>query len=299
MKVEKIYSKKDGLELELAIIEPIQEPKGIVQFSHGMSEHKERYYDFMNYLANNGYICVIHDHRGHGASVKEEKDLGYFYTEDISYIVEDLYQVTEYIQEKYKGLEMVMFSHSMGTLIARNYLKKYDDKISKIILCGPPTENNLAGLGIGIAKILKLFYGKNKPNKILNKITFSSCSKNAHQPNEWVCSNSEAVKKYNEDKLCGYIFTTNGFINLYKLMKEAFNAKDWKVKNSDLRIFIIAGEDDPIIQSVAQFNELVEFIKNRGYTEVESKTYEGMRHELLNESNKNNVYEDLLNFIEK
>ena len=97
MILSKIKSEKDNLELEVCIIEPKGTPKAIIQISHGMSEHKERYYDFMNYLAENGYICVIHDHRGHGASVINKSDLGYFYTENIDYIVNDLYQITKYI----------------------------------------------------------------------------------------------------------------------------------------------------------------------------------------------------------
>ena len=101
MKIEKIKSSSDNLELELAYIEPKEEIKGVVQISHGMSEHKERYYDFMEYLKNQGYVVVINDHRGHGSSVKNKEDLGYFYTEDINYIINDLYDVTKYIKNKY------------------------------------------------------------------------------------------------------------------------------------------------------------------------------------------------------
>lgn len=297
MIIEKINSNCDNLELEIAIKEPKEKPKAIVQISHGMSEHKERYFDFMNYLADNGYICVIHDHRGHGKSVKNEKDLGYFYSEDINYIVDDLYQVTEYIKKKYENLEIVLFSHSMGTLVARNYLKKHDNEISKIILCGPPTENNLAGFGILLAKILKPFYGKNTPNTFLNKITFKNYNKNNKKNNEWISYNNENVEKYNNDELCGYIFTTNGFINLYKLMKQAFNAKNWNVQNKNLQFFIIAGKKDPVIQSEEKFFELVNFIKKLGYKYVTFKLYNGMRHELLNEKDNKNVYKDILSFI--
>ena len=297
MITEKIISKKDNLQLEISIMEPKEKPKAIVQISHGMAEHKERYYDFMNYLAKNGYICVIHDHRGHGASVNNNNDLGYFYSEDINYIVDDLYQVTKYIKEKYKNLDVILFSHSMGTLVARNYLKKYDDKISKVILCGPPTENKLSGLGLRIAKILKPFYSKNKPNKILNKMTFGNYNKNLNIENEWICSNVDIVKKYNEDELCGYIFTTNGFINLFKLMKKAFESKDWNVKNKNLKWFIIAGKEDPVIQNEAKFNDLFKFIKSIGYKDVTSKLYENMRHEILNEKNNIEVYEDIVKWI--
>ena len=298
MITEKIISEKDNLELEISIIEPDIKPKAIVQISHGMAEHKERYYDFMKYLAQNGYICVIHDHRGHGASVKNKSDLGYFYTEDINYIIDDLYQVTKYIKEKYPNLEVNLFSHSMGTLVARNYLKKYDNKINKIILSGPPTENKMAGLGIVIAKFLNIFYRKNTPNKILNTMTFGSYNKKSKKANSWICSKNKVVDEYNSDELCGYIFTTNGFINLYKLMKESFETKNWRIKNKDLKIYIIAGREDPVIKNKKKFEKLGIFIKSIGYKSVELKLHPNMKHEILNEKENKIVYQDILNFIE-
>lgn len=297
MILEKIKSEKDNLNLSIAIIEPKVKPKGIVQISHGMSEHKERYYDFMKYLSDNGYICVIHDHRGHGASVKSEKDLGYFYSENIDFLVDDLYKITKYIKNKYPNLKVNLFSHSMGTLVARNYLKKYDEEISKVILCGPPTKNNLASLGVIIAKVLNIFYKKNTPNKILNKMTFGIYNKNEKMENGWISENIENVKKYNQDKLCGYVFTTNGFINLYKLMKKAFYKKDWKPKNKKLKVDVIAGENDSVIQNKLKFQGLVDFLREVGYESIESKLYKNMKHEILNEKNNNTVYKDILDFI--
>ncbi len=297
MILEKIKSEKDDLNLSVSIIEPKGEAKGIVQISHGMAEHKERYYDFMKYLSENGYICVIHDHRGHGASVKDKKDLGYFYSENIDFIVDDLYKITKYIKNKYPNLKVTLFSHSMGTLVARNYLKKYDDEINKIILCGPPTKNSLSTVGIIIAKILTLFYKKNTPNKILNNMTFGNYNKKEKLENGWISENIENVKNYNEDKLCGYIFTTNGFINLYKLMKKAFDKKDWKLKNKELKLYVIAGENDPVIQNKIKFEKLVKFLKEIGYRNVKAKLYKNMKHEILNEKDNKKVYEDILNFI--
>lgn len=297
MILEKIKSEKDDLNLSVSIIEPKGEAKGIVQISHGMAEHKERYYDFMKYLSENGYICVIHDHRGHGASVKDKKDLGYFYSENIDFIVDDLYKITKYIKNKYPNLKVTLFSHSMGTLVARNYLKKYDDEINKIILCGPPTKNSLSTVGIIIAKILTLFYKKNTPNKILNNMTFGNYNKKEKLENGWISENIENVKNYNEDKLCGYIFTTNGFINLYKLMKKAFDKKDWKLKNKELKLYVIAGENDPVIQNKIKFESLVKFLKEIGYRNVKAKLYKNMKHEILNEKDNKKVYEDILNFI--
>ena len=132
IKYDFINSSSDGLKIELAYTIPKEEIKGIVQFSHGMAEHKERYFNFMEYLSNNGYVCVINDHRGHGNSVKDKKDLGYFYTEDTNFIIDDLHDVTKYIKEKYSNQKLYLFSHSMGTLVARGYMQKYDNEIEKI-----------------------------------------------------------------------------------------------------------------------------------------------------------------------
>lgn len=298
MKNVKIKSPFDGLVLDVAIIEPKGEPKAIVQFSHGMSEHKERYFDFMNYLAKNGYVCIIHDHRGHGASIRQKGDHGYFYTEDISAIVDDLHEVSKLAKNEYPNLPLYIFSHSMGTLVARNYLKKYDSEVAKVVLCGPPTENNAVGIALALSKISKPFHGAKKPNHFLNNSTFKGYNGNSSVPNSWLSENTENVTVYNDDELCGFVFTTNGFINLFKLQKGAFNAKDWNVSNENLPIFVIAGSDDPVIGSKEKFGKLVLFLKKLGYNNVDATLYKNNRHEILNEKNKLKIYADVLKFFE-
>lgn len=296
MKIETIISDRDQLKLEVAILE-CEAPKGIVQISHGMSEHKERYYPFMEYLKKNNFITVIHDHRGHGNSVKSKEDLGYFYEENSQYIVDDLYQVTSYIKKQYPNLPVYLFSHSMGTLVARNYLKKHDQEIEKIVLCGPSTENKLAGLGIQFAKISKKIKGDRNRSQFLNQLTFGNYNKNYKIQNEWICSNIEKVNQYNQDELSGYIFTTNGFINLYGLMKNAFNKKNWNVQNPNLKILVIAGCDDPVIQNKNKFENLINFLRSLGYKNITSKLYPKKRHELLNEVDHESIYQDILDFF--
>ena len=287
-----INSKSDGLKLSIAIMEA-KNPKGIVQISHGMQEHKERYFDFMEFLAKNGYTSIIHDHRGHGKSVKTELDLGYFYTDDINYIIDDLYDVTCYAKNKYKNLKVYLFSHSMGTLVSRCYIKKYDSEIEKLILCGPATRNSMDKLGIKLCSFME----SKKYNRLLNKITFKNYNKGYKVKNSWICSNENVVKNYNLDPYCSYIFTTNGFLNLYKLMHNAYLKDDYKLNNKNLDIFVIAGVDDPVIQSEKKFMDLIHFLNEVGYKNIEYKLYPGCRHELLNEVNNKIVYNDILDFI--
>ena len=299
IKIEKIKSSSDNLELELAYIEPKEEIKGVVQISHGMSEHKERYYDFMEYLKEQGYAVVINDHRGHGSSVKNKEDLGYFYTEDISYIINDLYDVTKYIKNKYKDKKIYLFSHSMGTLVARGYIQKYDNEIEKLVLCGPPTKNELTKFAIKLSQVSKYINKDTKPSKLLNKLTFGSYNKGNTINNVWLSKNIDNVNKYNDDKLCGFIFTGNGFINLYKLMDNAFCRENYKMQNKSLPIFVIAGSEDPVIQDEKKFLKLVDFLKELGYKDVTSKLYKGLKHEILNEEEKNIIYKDVLDFFNK
>ncbi len=300
IKQEKItlYSNVDNLPLEVEIIAPENNIHGIVQISHGMAEHKERYEDFMKFLAKNGYVTVIHDHRGHGKSVQSDSELGYFYTEDINAIVEDLHSVTTMIQQQYPKLPLYLFSHSMGTLVARNYLKQYDDEISKLILCGPPTKNSTVNLAIMMANISKKVHGEQYRNHLLNNLAFGSANKRFGEVNAWLSSDSSEVERYQQDPLCGYIFTNNGFLNLSRLLKEAFNPQGWRLSNPNLPILLIAGADDPVIQNETKFYQLKEFLGQVGYQNISSNLYKEMRHEILNEKNRQKVYQDVLEYLQ-
>ena len=292
-----LQSDCDGLQIETGIIAPQQTPRGIVQISHGMAEHKERYEPFMNTLAEHGFLCVIHDHRGHGASVEGQEDLGYFYTARPDYLVEDLYQVTRFVKGQYPGLNVTLFSHSMGTLVARNYLKRYDSELSKLILCGPPTYNPLFPAGILLAKLSALLKGDRHRSPLLQKLTFGGYNRGNSLENSWICSDVQAVEDYNRDRLCGYVFTNNGFLNLYRPMQNAFSVKGWQVRNPELPIFVIAGEEDPVIQSKQKFDHLLDFLQQRGYHKITARRSPGKRHELLNEQGKMDIYADITDFI--
>lgn len=292
-----LVSEFDGLVLSCAVFEADRE-KGIIQFSHGMAEHKERYYPFMEFLSKRGYSCVIHDHRGHGSSIDNEKDLGYFYTENEYAIVEDLVQVNKWISQKYKGMPIYLFAHSMGTLVARVFLKNYDKNVDKVVLCGPPTESKNVDLGITLAKINSKIFGSRNRSNFLQSMTFRGYNLFDNIENDWICSDKDIVNKYNNDPLCHYRFTANGFLNLYRLMKKAFEKEKYLCNNPDLPILLIGGKNDPVIQSEKKFMQLKLFLENVGYRYIYSKLYDNKRHELINEVNKELIWLDILRFFE-
>ncbi len=295
----KIISDQDSLELDCLLIKPNKEIKAIVEIAHGMNEHKERYIDFMKFLAKNGYASFIHDHRGHGKSIKNINDLGYFYEDNASYVVEDLHQINEYLKNKFKDKKIILFGHSMGSMIVRKYISKYAHTIDGLIVCGSPSKNNASKLGLKVVKLLKSIKGERYRSEFVKKLMFGGFDKKGSEPNSWVCHNKEILKLYNEDELCKYTYTLNGYENIIKLMIDIYNPKIYNRNNLDLPIYFIAGNDDPVIKSKKDFNEAINFLKKIGYHNIDNTLYDDMSHEILNEVNNNLVYDDILNWLNK
>ena len=295
----KIISDQDSLELDCLLIKPNKEIKAIVEIAHGMNEHKERYIDFMKFLAKNGYASFIHDHRGHGKSIKNNNDLGYFYEDNASYVVEDLHQINEYLKNKFKDKKIILFGHSMGSMIVRKYISKYAHTIDGLIVCGSPSKNNASKLGLKVVKLLKSIKGERYRSEFVKKLMFGGFDKKGSEPNSWVCHNKEILKLYNEDELCKYTYTLNGFENIIRLMIDIYNPKIYNRNNLDLPIYFIAGNDDPVIKSKKDFNEAINFLKKIGYHNIDNTLYDDMSHEILNEINNNLVYDDILNWLNK
>lgn len=295
----KLLSSSDNLELDVVKLEPKDDIKGVVVFAHGMAEHKERYLDFMNFLSNHHYVTIINDHRGHGSSVKKKDDLGYFYDESSDFIVNDIHDVIKYAKDKYPNVPVILFGHSMGSLVVRKYIKQHDNSIDKLIVCGAPCDNPLKELALLITKIIKVFKGDHHRTSLVNTMAFSGNDKKfgGTLKNRWLSKNENNVKAYNANELDGYIFTTNGFINLFNLMIDTYNPKGWKLNNPELPILFIAGSDDPCIGSKDLWLKAQAFLKQCGYKNVDGILYQDMRHEILQEDNKEVVYNDVLNFL--
>lgn len=296
-----IKSNYDDLELGVSLRIP-EKPRGILQLVHGMAEHRERYHDFMDYCAEHGLIVAIHDHRGHGASVKSDNDYGYFGKGGIEALVQDVHQITMYLKKRFPGQKLTLFGHSMGSLIVRCYAQEFDADIDNLIVCGSPSKRVGAGAGIFIAKFLQLFHSDHYRSKLVNQLAFGGYNKkfaNPTSPNSWVVSDPAVVAAYDADMRDGFVFTLNGFETLFGLIKRAYRKNGWVMQNPDLPIFFIAGADDPCIISTKDFEKAVNFMRERGYQDVKSKLYPKMRHEILNEIGKNAVWEDVVSEINK
>lgn len=301
MKTEEFYinSSSDDLNISLLVVFPNTPPKAIVQIAHGMCEHKERYIPFAGFLAENGYITVINDHRGHGKTIANNNDLGYFYSGGYQAAIDDLHIVTLWAKQQYPNLPIYLFGHSMGSMLVRSYLKQYDFELSKLVVCGCVSYNRLVGFGKFTARLIAHLKGDHHRSKLIQKLTFGRHNKNITNPqsaNAWLCTDNNIVLQYDNDPLCNFIFTANGFYNLFKLMQDTYSNKGWKTQNKNIPIYFIAGADDPCIGNAKQFNKAVEFLRNRGYQSINSKLLPNMRHEILNEPDKT-AWTEILNFF--
>ena len=312
-----ISSAQDGMPLEGMMVIP-SHPRAILQIAHGMCEHKERYLPFMRYMAERGYLCVIHDHRGHGASRREavstdadkvlgkKQDipagLGYFGKDGGRFLVRDLHQITRIIKKQYPGLPYFMMGHSMGSLAVRCYLKKYDRELEGLIVCGCPGKNPMAPLGSALIQMLQKMKDPHSRSILADGIfanMFDRPFRAEKLIHAWICSDHTVVEKYNKDPLCNFTFTLNGYESLLWLMRSTYDRKGWERRNPYLPILFVSGKDDPCLGGRKKLLQAVQHLKGRGYDRVSFRMYPGMRHEILNEKGRFRVYHDIAYFLRK
>ena len=292
--MEKIIlnSRIDQRELHGALLLPEGEPLAVLQIVHGMAEHKERYFPFMEYLASRGIASLIFDTRGHGESILTPDELGYM-EGGYPALRADLLTIYDCIRERFPTLPYVLMGHSMGSLEVRRFAEEYDHLIGRLIVCGSPSANPVAGIGVILADLIGLIKGKKHPSPFLDKMAFS-----AYGPNfTWLSTVEESNEAYRQDPLCGYLFTAGGFGTLFRMVRDVYRPGLWNVKNKAMPVLFVAGEADPCIVNPKKFKDAVRFMKDMGYRDVRSILYPGMRHEILNEADRQTVYRDLADFI--
>ncbi len=271
-----IQSKVDGLMLDGLVVEPEEgvQRTALLQLSHGMSEYKERYLPFMEFMAEHGVVCVIHDHRGHGKSVKSEQDLGFMYGAGGAGLVEDLFQVTVWAKKEYPDLPFILMGHSMGSLVVRTYAKEHE----AAVLGDEHRSNLLEAMSFG---------------------SFAARFADEKSRFAWCCSDPEVVREYEENPLCGFTFSDDAFFALNDLLKETYGFHGWHCTNRKLPVLFLSGGDDPCYVNVRRFKKSIDHMRLIGYRNVRGKLYPGMRHEILNEKEKYRVYGDVWKWLKK
>lgn len=305
-KEEFFFDSKDGIHKLHAIkwIPENENPVSILQLVHGMAEHIERYDDFATFMAERNILVVGDDHLGHGKSVANENDKGYFCDDDApKVLVEDEHTLQKRMQEEYPGVPYFVMGHSMGSFVTRNYLAQYGAEIQGSVLCGIGMQPKLLlTVSIALTRLLTFFQGKKHVSKFLDYVCFGSYNKEIENPrtgSDWLTHDEACVDAYIQDPDCGFIFTLNGFMTLFHLIKQLHNQTYVNQMPKDLPIFIVAGREDP----VGNYGKAVEGVyhayQDMGMQDVSCRLYENMRHEILNETEKETVYRDLYRWLDR
>mgnify|MGYP003316043657 CR=1 FL=1 len=280
----------------------VEKPKGCIFIATGMEEYAERYDSFAKFFCDNGYNVYSIDYYGQGSNVKDEKDLGIVPASAFSKFV----RVLDDLVKKYtiKGLPVIVFGHSMGSFIVQDYIQRYAKHLDKAIICGSDGDNSkvLYNIGYFLARVVCKFRGENKKGKFLRSLAIGSYAKsvkNRKTDCDWLSINEDNVNAYIAHPLCGK-GSSNGFYKeLLKGNHRLYKSKFLNKISKDLKILVTAGELDPVGHNGKGPRHLEKMYKKLGVKDVTLKLYPNMRHEIHNETGKEQVLQDLLEFIEK
>ncbi len=291
----------------------------IIQIAHGMVEHKERYEWFCKQLARHGYVVAISDHRGHGKSIDNNHAWGEMgglnnstnEFDGFQKAIDDMYHLTQLLKDKFANYKFVLIGHSMGSLLSRGYLKKYGNVLDALILSGSPAHNPLLSVGVLMAKFFKAINANELGKNVINSLSFGGFNKpfekydsnSVHSTGEfaWLNRDSQGVNAYKTDPACQFVFSLDSFIALFNgtLWVRTPLDNDSPLSNKDLKkppIFIISGDHD----SCGNFGKGVIEISNNfqkyGF-DTTLKLYSEARHEIFQEINKEEVVEDILQWL--
>lgn len=279
--------------------EPEGPVRAVLQISHGMCEYIERYEPFIEYMTERGVAVCGNDHLGHG---KGARALGQFAEKNgRAYLVRDLYSMTERAKERWAGAPYFLLGHSMGSFVARQYTVKYGWALDGVIYMGTSGKNPLNWAGIALTNMLGVCKGKKARSRLIDKLAFGSYNKRIEKPmgeDDWLSRDVEVVRAYGKDPLCKFTFTIGAYHELFKLLR-GVSGKGWAQQVPQrLPILLISGEADPVGQYGKGVRQAAEWLRQTGHEDVSLVLYPGARHEVLNETNRAEAYQDVAAWME-
>lgn len=296
----------DGTEIQIYewLPDNSENLKGIVQIAHGMAEHAGRYSDFANFLCSNNFAVYANDHRGHGKTAGNLENVGFLAPKNgWDKIVNDFRLLSVHIKEKYAETPLFAFGHSMGSFIVRKYLLDPGIKLQGVILSGTGGNPGILGkVGVFITHLMMLFNPAKSPSPFMDKLSFGAFNK-PFKPNrtkfDWLSRDTEQVDKYVADPFCGSIFSIGFFNDMLNGLLYVSSRKNIDKTPEDLPVLIFSGDKDPVGNNGKGVTEVYNKFKKAGVKNLSLKLFSEGRHEMLNETNRADVYQFILNWLLK
>lgn len=274
----------------------------VIQIAHGMIEHRGRYESLCKSFAKEGYVIFINDHRGHGDSIGGNVRLGEMGKAGFEKAVDDMLFLHSIITQEFPSYKLVLFGHSMGSLLSRRFLQLYEDNLDALILCGTPSPSPFIKFGALFFRFLDRIGASSSP-KIGNifsfnaKFEFHQKCRGILNKGHWTCSDENIVKAFFEDNKCKSRFTLNSLSNLATGMNKVFSTYPKKLSKPNLPILFLSGTEDVCGNFSKGVIKAYKHIRSQGYNNVDIKLYEKARHEVFREPCKDRVFADTLKWL--
>ena len=297
------YPSKDGKNTVYACLYTPKHctAKGIVQLVHGMVDYVERYEELANFLTGEGYIFAGNHHLGHGKTAANSDDFGFFGEDSsIDILLSDIHTMNRYLRDAFPTLPLVIFGHSMGSFLTRLYIEKYPHSIKGAVIHGTSGPLKVVGMGKLLAGMLVKINGPRYRSTTLAKIAFSGYNSHFDKSEgafAWLTRDAEAIKGHDDDPYSSFIFTVSAYKDLFTMLDNC-NKKSWfESYPTDLPTLVMSGDEDPVGQYGKGPMYVYKHLLMSGSKNVALKIYSGARHELFLETNRQEVFADILAWL--
>ena len=306
MRDEFYFPSKDG-NTEIHTIEwkPEGEVRAVLQICHGMVEYIRRYDEFAQFLCEEGYYVVGNDHLGHGKSIQAKSEYGFFNEKyGNACVLGDMHTLRQRTEKKYPGVPYFMLGHSMGSSLLRQYIQMYGNGLSGAVLMGTVADHKKAALLFGkrLCRVMAAFRGWHYRSKMVDNLVLGAYNKKfkpARTRADWITSDNENLDMYVADPLCSFMFTVNAYYNVFSGMIGIQRKESVYMIPKGLPVLFVSGADDPVGEFGKGVRKIYEKYRAAGIRDVTLRLYTGDRHEILNETDRDQVYKDLLGWFEK
>lgn len=276
-------------------------PRGVIQLSHGMCEYIGRYRALAEAFAKSGFVVAGNDHLGHGDTAAPE-EYGWFADRNgREYVLKDLKAMNDQLHARYPGLPLVLYGHSMGSFFARWYAEVYPDSISGLVLSGTGGPRALNRAGMVLSGAIAGLRGPRYVSPLMVKLSFGSYNdriENPVSPQAWLSRDDAAVRSYDADPKCGFEFTANNYHEMLKVLTHVSTKKWAGALPKKLPILLIAGGSDPVGDYGAGVRAVYGLLGDAGIEDLTCQIYEVARHELHNETNRQEVLDYVLAWLD-
>ena len=281
----------------------LDNPKAVVQIAHGMGEHARRYDWVAQQLKANGYAVYANDHRGHGET--SGPVLGYMGADGWNRSLADMYELGQLARGEHEGLKLILLGHSMGSMLSQQFITRYGCSIDALVLSGSPgfKESKLAFINHLLMKFECWRHGPDGTSMLMQNAIFGNSNAPFDGPGatgyEWLSRDQEEVATYMADDQCGFVLSPASLIDMSQGSAISQDKLSLLRIPQNLPIYIFSGAEDPVHGKQVDLDRLVNAYRKRGLSQLSYKLYPGGRHEMLNETNKNEVVTELVQWLEQ